>query len=272
LAEVYIVRLSFFGKGVHGWQIQPDNITFQKILKNAFKTIYKINDIPNPSGCSRTDANVHALEFLAVMPKLIDIPTNGLNKALNSLLPPNIRVLSVEVRSDIKDGRELVFGKHYRYLISESEFVSPFINSLVHHIRFKLDIKRMSKAADYLVGKHDFKSFMCTGSIVQSTIRTITNVRVSKYNDLIVIDVVGDGFLKNMVRVIAGTLLLIGSKKMEPSFVKTIIEAKNRSCAGNTLPGKGLFLFKLFYSHEEMTSYDIPNFSTDMLFFSRNYN
>jgi len=240
-------------------------VTFQYYLKKAFQHIYKREDIPNPTGCSRTDADVHALEFVATMQNLLDIPEDGMKSALNSFLPPNIRVTKVEKEDGFRDARALATGKHYRYLIYNSSVLPPFLFPFVCHITYMPDIDMMKKAAPYFIGKHDFAAFMGRGSNIKSTERTIYDVKVEKVGNIIVIDVVGDGFLKHMVRIISGTLISAGIGRIMPESIMEIIASKDRHTAGRTLAGKGLYLYKLFKTVEEVQLYKIPPFSVDML-------
>ncbi len=263
---MYIVHLSFYGTGVHGWQIQkntPD--TFQEYLRKAFVKIFKSNEIPNPCGCSRTDVDVHALEFIATIRAVIDIPCEALEKGLNSLLPHNIRVKKVERVHGFRDARALVSGKHYRYLIYTGPILPPFLHSLVWHSRYGLDTAPMRKAAAHFVGTHDFASFQAADACVKTTVRTIHDIRVSRHGHIVMIDVKGDGFLKHMVRIIAGTLVEVSKKRIHPDEIPSIIHACDRHHAGLTLPGKGLYLYKLFKSEDEIAEYAFPDFHEGMI-------
>jgi len=264
---MYIIYLKFYGYKIHGWQIQAGELeTFQLFLRQAFERIFKSKKIPNPCGCSRTDADVHALEYIATMRRVIDIPAHALQKGLNSLLPPNMRVVKVETADEFMDGRDLVFGKHYRYLIYQAESVSPFVNSLVWQSRYPLDLEKMQKAVPYFLGTHDFTAFSAADTDVKTKVRTIYDMKIERHGKIITIDVTGDGFLKQMIRIIGGTLVEVAKHKIAPEDIPLIIDSKTRSNAGSTLPGKGLFLYKLFRSVDDLKSYKIPGFSPAEMF------
>lgn len=258
---MYIVHLSFYGKGIHGWQLQPNDITFQKLLRDAFIKIFKTRDIPNPYGCSRTDAAVHALHFIATMPEIIVMDGDSLKRGLNSLLPKNIRAWKVDRVDGFKDARALVFGKHYRYIIYENEVLPPFLYDFVWHSRYALNIDKMIDAARCFEGLHDFASFQAAGASTKTTERRIFQLKVKRTGRILTIDFVGDGFLKQMARSIAGTLVSVGKNKIEPERVPEIILAKDRDLIGQTLPGKGLYLYELFMSESELHNYVVPSFS-----------
>ncbi len=266
---MYIIYLCFYGYKVHGWQIQAGSLeTFQLILKEAFIKLFKTDDFTNPSGCSRTDADVHALEFISTVKAVVNIPCESLKKGLNTILPPNIRVIKVEKEETYRDARDLVFGKHYRYLIYRGENVSPFFNSLVWHSRYELDIEKMKECIPYLIGTNDFTAFSASDSCAKTKIRTIKDMRINQYGSFIAIDVTGDGFLKQMIRIIGGTLVEAGKNRLAPEQIPSIFESKDRTKAGATLPGKGLYLYKLFRKPEEIDAYKIPDFSPDEMFWS----
>ncbi len=262
---MYIVHLSFYGSGLHGWQLQPNDITFQQYLRDAFIKIFKSRNIPNPYGCSRTDADVHALHFIATMPEIIVMDGESLKKGLNSLLPKNIRVWKVEKTEGFKDARDLVFGKHYRYLIYENEVLPPFLYDFVWHSRYALNLEKMKLAAAFFEGKHDFASFQAAGASTKTTERTIFQLKVERTGKIITIDFVGDGFLKQMARSIAGTLVAVGRNKLKPEDIPEIILKKDRDVIGQTLPGKGLYLYEVFMNESELENYTIPAFSTDFI-------
>lgn len=254
---MYVLTISFCGKNYHGWQFQTNAVTVQGILKKALCSIFK-KEVPFPAGCSRTDAGVHALEFLATIPKLHDIPANSLKKGLNSLLPEDIRVLNIEERDGFRDGRELVFGKHYRYLVCNRETPSPFASKFSWHSPYKLDLPAMEEGIAHFRGTHDFTSFMASGSDVKTTERTILKAEIVKSGDYLFFDFLGEGFLKHQIRIMCGTLIGVGKFKMLPNAIPELIKAKNRELVPQTLPGKGLFLCKVFRTVKEFESYSFP--------------
>lgn len=261
---MYLLYISFYGAKYHGWQYQDNALTVQEIVHSVLEEILKVK-LPYPYGCSRTDTGVHAIEFLATIPNLYDIPADALNKGLNSLLPDDIRVNRVEKRDGFKDARALVSGKHYRYLICTKKTASPFASTLSWHSPYPLDIPEMEKALDFMVGTHDFTSFMSVGSEVKTTVRTISSARILETEDYLIFDFLGSGFLKHQIRIMSGTLVAVGRGRIKSSEIPSIIEAKDRNLVPHTLPGKGLFLCKLFYSKEEMGKYSFPVIFKDMI-------
>ncbi len=262
--NMYVLTISFCGRNYHGWQFQENAVSVQGVLKNTLSEIFR-KECPYPSGCSRTDTGVHALEFIATVPALQNIPAESLKKGLNSLLPDDIRILSVEKKDNFQDGREFVFGKHYRYLICTKPAHSPFSSDLSWHSAYELDIQKMEHALQYFTGTHDFASFMASGSDVKTTVRTIRKTRIFKTDGYIFIDFAGDGFLKHQVRIMSGTLVGVGKGRIEPDSIPSLINAKDRNVVPHTLPGKGLYLYKLFKSTGEMLSYDFPDTFQDMV-------
>jgi tRNA pseudouridine38-40 synthase len=254
---MYVFRIAFRGSGYHGWQYQENAESVQGVLKKVLSEIFK-GDVPFPAGCSRTDTGVHALEFVATFPQIHKIPPDSLQKGMNSLLPDDIRVIGVEERDGFVDGRALVAGKHYRYLICLKNVASPFASDLCWHSVYDLDIAAMHKAVNYFIGTHDFSGFMSTGSEVATTVRTIRKAEITVKGDYLFIDFAGDGFLKHQVRIMSGTLVAVGRKKLQPDDVPVLMKSCDRSLVPHTLPGKGLYLHKLFKSVEEMEKYEFP--------------
>ncbi len=262
---MYILHLSFCGAAYHGWQIQSDVPTVQGTLHEALKRILDAPDLSPPSGCGRTDEGVHAVEFLAAVRAVREIPPDNLRLGLNSLLPPDIRVMAVERVSGYRNARTLVVGKHYRYLICRTDTLSPFVEHLVWRCHRPLDVAAIRAALSSLLGTHDFKSFQASNTDVEETVRTIHHAAVTETGPLLAIDLVGDGFLKHMVRIIAGTLVEMGRGDRPPEAMSDIIAVRDRSCAGVTLPGKGLYLLKLFREEKDLKDYAIPPLSTDLI-------
>ena len=143
--KMYVLTLAFCGKNYHGWQSQENAVTIQRVLKDVVSEIFR-TETPFPSGCSRTDAGVHALEFIATVPELRNIPPENFQKGLNSFLPSDIRVTKVERIEGTYDGREFVAGKHYRYMICTKPAASPFAADYSWHSGYSLDIPKMKEA------------------------------------------------------------------------------------------------------------------------------
>ena len=198
-------------------------------------------------GASRTDAGVHACGNVAVFDTESRIPGDKFSFALNQRLPEDIRIQeSCEVDADFHP-RYADTVKTYEYNILNRRFELPSKRLYAAFCYYPMDIERMNQAAAYLVGEHDFKSFCSAGAQVQTTVRMIYAVNVTKDDDMVHIRITGNGFLYNMVRIIAGTLMQVGTGLMEPEQVKEILEARDRSKAGPTAVAKGLTLVEIRY-------------------------
>jgi len=238
------VRLivAYDGTNYHGWQIQKNGITIESELNRCLSDLLK--EPIEVIGASRTDSGVHALGNIAVFDTTNRMPAEKISYALNQRLPEDIRIQkSQEVASDWHP-RHCESRKTYEYRIYRSEFPMPVKRLYSLFTYHKLDVARMQEAAAYLVGEHDFKSFCQTGAQVESTVRTIYSVEVEEEGADLVIRVCGNGFLYNMVRIIAGTLLDVGQGKRAPEEMPGILEAKDRVFAGPTAPAHGLMLVK----------------------------
>ena len=193
------------------------------------------------------------------MPELRNIPPENFKKGLNSLLPDDIRIIKVEKAEGNRDGREFVAGKHYRYMICTKPAASPFAADFSWHSGYTLDIAKMKEAIKHFVGIHDFATFMAAGSDVKTTVRTIQKAKITEFDGYLALDFSGDGFLKHQIRIMAGTLASVGRGRIEPYDIPRLIEAKNRNLVPHTLPGSGLFLYKLFRTPEELIDYEFPD-------------
>ena len=235
--------VAYDGTEYSGWQIQPEAPTIEMYLDKAIHELTGEN--VHVTGASRTDAGVHAYGNVAVFDTESTIPGDRFTFALNRFLPDSIVIQdSWEVSSDFHP-RHCNTRKTYEYRILNTAVPLPQKRNFTWHVVGSIDIEKMKEAAAYIVGEHDFKSFCQTGAQVESTVRTIYSVEVEEQgeNDL-VIRVCGNGFLYNMVRIIAGTLLDIGQGKRDPMDIFTILESKDRSAAGPTAPAHGLTLVK----------------------------
>ncbi len=232
------LTVAYDGTNYHGWQIQPNGITIESVLNQALSDLLK--EEITVMGASRTDAGVHSLGNAAVFDTHTRIPAEKISYALNQRLPEDIVVQeSKEVAPDFHP-RHCDSIKTYEYRILNREFRDPTRRTNTYFYHHKLDAEKMQKAAQYLVGEHDFKSFCSIHAVVESTVRTVYAADVTKDGDVICIRVTGNGFLYNMVRIIAGTLIQAGSGAIEPGKVQQILEAKDRSAAGPTAPACGL--------------------------------
>lgn len=241
------LTVAYDGTNYHGWQFQPGSATIEGELNRHLTELFKEEIMV--IGASRTDTGVHALCNIAVFDTNARIPAERVAYALNQRLPEDIRIRrSEEVALDFHP-RKQATRKTYEYKILNEEFANPVERLYAHFTYVPLDEKKMQKAAEYLVGEHDFASFCAAGSTAQTTVRTIYDMAVERKGNMISIKVTGSGFLYNMVRIIAGTLMEVGKGRFTPEQVKEILESKDRTKAGPTAPAKGLMLYE--YQFEE---------------------
>lgn len=241
----FLIRVAYDGTNYCGWQLQPELPTIEGELNKALSSLTGENI--EVIGASRTDAGVHSDGSVAVFDSATRIPPEKIKYAVNNLLPEDIVVTqSFEVPESFHP-RHTDCVKTYQYRILNTEYPDPNRRYNSYHYRGKLDTELMNEAGKYIVGEHDFRCFMASGSQVTDTVRTIYALNVSKEKDMIVITVTGNGFLYNMVRIIAGTLIEVGRGKKNPGDLEKIIASKDRNEAGNTAVAKGLTLHKIVY-------------------------
>lgn len=241
--------VAYDGTNYQGWQVQKNGETIESALNRALCDL--TGEEIHVSGASRTDAGVHATGNVAVFDTSARMPGEKFVYALNQRLPEDIRVQhSCEVSMDFHP-RYQETVKTYEYRILNREFPLPAHRFNSYFTYRPLDEKRMQQAADYLVGEHDFRSFCAAGAQVKTTVRTIYRVNVRRDGEVITIRITGNGFLYNMVRIIAGTLMKIGQGDWEPEDMSGILAAKDRLKAGPTAPAKGLTLMEISYPNFE---------------------
>lgn len=239
------LTVAYDGTNYCGWQVQPNGITVQEVLNQCLSELTGENI--ETIGASRTDAGVHALGNVAVFDTEMRMPGDKFSFALNQRLPEDIRIQkSEEVDADFHP-RYVKSQKTYEYRILNCRFPIPTERFYSHFTYIPLDVDKMKEAASYLIGEHDFKSFCGTGAQVKTTVRTVKEIQIEKSGDRITIRITGEGFLYNMVRIIAGTLMDIGGGLYPPEKMKEILEAKDRKKAGPTAPARGLTLMKIQY-------------------------
>lgn len=239
------LTVAYDGTNYCGWQVQPNGITVQEVLNQCLSEFTGENI--ETIGASRTDAGVHALGNVAVFDTEMRMPGDKFSFALNQRLPEDIRIQkSEEVDADFHP-RYVKSQKTYEYRILNCRFPIPTERFYSHFTYIPLDVDKMKEAASYLIGEHDFKSFCGTGAQVKTTVRTVKEIQIEKSGDRITIRITGEGFLYNMVRIIAGTLMDIGGGLYPPEKMKEILEAKDRKNAGPTAPARGLTLMKIQY-------------------------
>lgn len=237
--------VAYDGTNYCGWQIQPSVITVEGILNKELSRLLK-EDI-TVIGASRTDSGVHAFGNVAVFDTNTRIPGEKISYALNQRLPEDIVIQSSHEVTEDFHPRYCDCIKTYEYKILSANFPEPTKRLYTHYVHRFLDTDAMQRAASYFIGRHDFVSFCSSNTQVKDTIREIYNVDILKDKDVITIRISGNGFLYNMVRIIAGTLVQVGSSFIPPEKVKEILEAKDRTKAGPTAPAKGLTLVGIEY-------------------------
>lgn len=237
--------IEYDGTNYVGWQVQPNGIAVQQVLEETLAKM--LGETVKITSSGRTDAGVHALAMVAVFRTKKSLPLSAFSDGLNCLLPPDIAIknacempLSFNPRADAT-------GKHYRYTIYNNSRRSPLARLSCWHLREALQVDLMQQAASHFVGEHDFAAFRASNCAAKTTVRRLFQVSVAKEGDSVIIDVHGSGFLKNMVRVIAGTLVAVGQGKLAPDAVPGLIAAGQRSAAGITAPSQGLCLIEVFY-------------------------
>ncbi len=242
------LTVAYDGTNYCGWQVQPNGVTIEEVLNRELSRLF--GEKIEVSGASRTDSGVHALGNVAVFDTDAPMPAEKISFALNQRLPEDIVV---------QDSREAPPGWHPRYQKSRKTYEYRILNRAfrlpsrrldTYFYHYPLDEGRMGLAAGSLVGEHDFKSFCAAGSQARSTVRTIYSCGVEREGDVVTIRVTGNGFLYNMVRIIAGTLIRVGAGAVEPEEVPAILGARDRAAAGPTAPAHGLTLMGIEFEEE----------------------
>ena len=255
------LTLSYDGAEFSGWQSQKQGErTVQDTLEAAVERLTGSRSSVNGSG--RTDSGVHALAQVAAFDTLSEHPVDVIKRALNAMLPPDLRVLSVEEAQWTFHPRKSAAAKRYAYMISNTQVLSPFARRYSWHVPFELDLAAMDEAAMNLIGEHDFSCFMAAGSGVENAVRNLRELVVSVSESVsflglglrapeggrfVLIEAEGSGFLRHMVRNIAGTLVEVGKGAMAPSYMRELLDSRDRGLAAPTAPPQGLFLASVEY-------------------------
>ncbi len=242
------VFIAYNGAAYHGFQRQDNAATIQETVEKAVGKLLKM-PAPVIYGCSRTDTGVHARQFCFNVHIDNRIPCEGFVKGMNTLLPPDIAVLSCEEADEEFHARYCAKGKEYVYLINNKPQRDVFLQDLAFHYPYKLDIEAMRSAAKLLVGEHDFGGF-CRAegkARMKTTVRTIYDISIELKDDVCEVRISGNGFLYNMVRIVTGTLLYISEGRRTEADIISALETGDRSLSGITLPPNGLYLNKVFY-------------------------
>ena len=239
------LTIEYDGKCYNGWQKQPDKLNIQGEIEKA---IYNITqEEVDLIGSGRTDAGVHALGQVANFKTNSALPIEKLALAINSQLKSSIIIKKAEEVDERFHSRYTAKQKTYRYIINNSKTGTAIYRNLEYCFPVKLNVEKMVEAAKYFEGEHDFKAFKSSGTSGKNSVRTIYKAEVRQDGERIIIELTGNGFLYNMVRIIYGTLLDVGLGKIEPNEIPDIIEKKDRTQAGKTLPAHGLYLVKVQY-------------------------
>ncbi len=247
-----LVKLKYNGAKYVGWQVQKNGLSVQECVQNAIEKVYgKRVDV---TGCSRTDSSVHANGYCFCFEPPKDVDPYRVPLSLNSALPEDISAFECQAVDDDFHPRYSAKAKEYIYKIYDGRFRNPFLEGLAYHYIGTLDVEKMNRAAKGLIGTHDFRSFMASGSKIVDTVRTIYYCDVYRNGDCIELKICGDGFLYKMVRIIVGTLIGVSEGRFSCESIKDIIDAKNRIAAGKTALPTGLYLNKVFYDIEEVKS------------------
>lgn len=235
--------IQYDGTGYAGYQVQPNGLTIQEVIETTLARMHKhpVKII----GSGRTDARVHAYGQVIHFDTELAIPPENVVKALNTLLPADIRVRSCEEVEPTFEARYDVVGKEYRYFVRREE--NAFRRNLSVHIPYPLDLERIRQGMAHLVGTHDFSSFCVAKTETDNRVRTIYEAELMTVSDELVFRFQGSGFLYNQIRIMVGTLLDVGRGRFAPEDIKKMLLAKDRNVAGVTAPPHGLYLWEVFY-------------------------
>ena len=245
-----LLTLRYDGTAYHGWQVQPNGVTVQETLQDAIEAVTGVRSAV--TGCSRTDAGVHADRFCCAFDTHSPLRGDKLCSALNYHLPRDVSVYAAREVDGEFHPRYMAAGKRYVYRIWNGPQRHPVYERYAIWLKKPLDVEFLNRVAADYVGRHDFAAFCGAGSDVQGTTeRTILSCTVTRQGELVLFTVEGDGFLYNMVRIMVGTLLEIASGRMASDSIPAILEGRDRTAAGPTAPAQGLCLAEVFYPAEQ---------------------
>jgi tRNA pseudouridine38-40 synthase len=239
------IELMFDGTNYHGFQKQNNALTVQECIETAIKKVCK--EAAGITGCSRTDAGVHASMYVANFLSDTKIPLSKLPVALNTALGDDIRIIKAEYAAADFNARKHALQKTYKYTIINRKYNNVFLKNFAWFYPAKLNCDEIKKAAKYFHGSHDFSAFMAAGSSAKTFVRNIKALKVAEKNGIIEINITADGFLYNMVRIITGTLVYAGNGKISAEDIPGIIRSGDRTKAGITAPPQGLMLIDVKY-------------------------
>ena len=240
------VKIAYNGAAYHGFQRQENALSVQNVLQDRLSRL-TASDV-RINGCSRTDTGVHANEYFFSFVTEHSIPCSNIIRGMNSLLPADIAVLDCEEVPMGFHARYSCVAKEYLYKILNRSVRDPFYDGLALHYPYELDIDKMNRAGKYIEGTHDFLSFCGALGIKENTVRSVSLCETRREGNMVLLTVRGDGFLYNMVRIIAGTLIYVSEGRISPEELPDIIESRNRERAGITAKSCGLYLNRVFYN------------------------
>ncbi len=243
------LTVEYDGTGYAGWQRQENAVSVQQRLEEALGRLLDAD--VRVTGASRTDAGVHALGQVVHFDTASRIPPEKYAYALNTMLPDDIRVRASMAAADDFHARFDARGKIYRYMMFNSPHASALLRHSHAHVMYPLDAERMNEEARAVIGTHDFQAFAASGSVAKDTVRTIHDCRVVRAGDEVMLLVRGSGFLYNMVRILAGTVIQVGSGKLEKGAIDRALAGRSRLSLGVTAPPHGLTLMRVFYPDDE---------------------
>lgn len=241
----YLLTLMFDGRGFHGWQVQKNAVTVQQCVQDGVQRILGVRE--NIIGCSRTDSGVHANMFCCNIRTEKNIDLTSFRRSLNAVLPDSIAVTDITEVPYEFHARYNCKRKEYEYLLFNADYMNPFYVGRALYYPYSLDEKLINDNAKDFIGTHDFSAFCASGSSVEDKVRSVFSASFEKNGELASFKICADGFLYNMVRIIVGTLLDINSGKLPSGSVPEIINSLDRSRAGFTADGCGLYLNKVIY-------------------------
>lgn len=250
LLQRICLTLRYDGTRYHGWQVQKNAVTVQALLQDAIEAVTGVRS--DVTGCSRTDAGVHARMFCCAFETESALRGEKLAAALNAHLPSDVAVYACRETENSFHPRYDAKGKRYIYRIWNGSVRNPFEAAYAWHRNRPLQEELLDKAARLFVGTHDFAAFQAAGSSVKDTVRTVYECRVERHGDMVEFVVVANGFLYNMVRIMVGTLMAVADGKLQAEDIRAILVSGKREQAGPTAPPHGLFLDRVYYSEEEM--------------------
>lgn len=250
-----LLTLRFLGTNYHGWQVQENAKSIMEEVQDAVEALFGTRD--PITGCSRTDTGVHADMFCCTLRTENPISCYRLIAGMNAKLPQDIAVSDcIEVPDDFHPRYDAT-AKQYRYRIWNGKARNPFWEGRAHYVHPPLDVDRMNENAKDFLGTHDFTSFTNSKEVINDNVRTVRRAEVFREGDSIVFLVEADGFLYNMVRIMAGTLLAMETGQRESGSIPAILEARDRSAAGKTAPACGLYLHRVFYEDREDIEWNV---------------